>query len=403
MTATTNVPVIIDAVRTPIGRYAGALSCVRPDDLAAHAIKALVERTGIDPVLIEDVIFGCANQAGEDNRNVARMASLLAGLPVDVPGQTVNRLCASGLQAAVAAQHAILAEEGEIFIAGGVESMSRAPYVMLKPEKAFERGEHSLYDTTLGWRFTNPALASMHYPYSMGETAENVAEQYQVSRAEQDEFAAESHQRAQAAVESGRFNDEIVAIEARMNDGSPAVVEQDETPRFGTTIERLAALPPAFRFDGSVTAGNSSGLSDGAAALLIASERAAAALGLQPKAKIVASAVVGVDPAFMGLGPIPATKKALLRAGLEIDEIDIVELNEAFAAQAVPCIRELGLDRAKVNPNGGAIALGHPLGATGARMLTTLVHEMARTEARHGLATLCVGVGQGLAMVLERP
>lgn len=403
MTATTNVPVIIDAVRTPIGRYAGALSCVRPDDLAAHVIKALVERTGIDPVLIEDVIFGCANQAGEDNRNVARMASLLAGLPVDVPGQTVNRLCASGLQAAVAAQHAILAEEGEIFIAGGVESMSRAPYVMLKPEKAFERGEHSLYDTTLGWRFTNPALASMHYPYSMGETAENVAEQYQVSRAEQDEFAAESHQRAQAAVESGRFNDEIVAIEARMNDGSPAVVEQDETPRFGTTIERLAALPPAFRFDGSVTAGNSSGLSDGAAALLIASERAAAALGLQPKAKIVASAVVGVDPAFMGLGPIPATKKALLRAGLEIDEIDIVELNEAFAAQAVPCIRELGLDRAKVNPNGGAIALGHPLGATGARMLTTLVHEMARTEARHGLATLCVGVGQGLAMVLERP
>lgn len=403
MTATTNVPVIIDAVRTPIGRYAGALSCVRPDDLAAHAIKALVERTGIDPVLIEDVIFGCANQAGEDNRNVARMASLLAGLPVDVPGQTVNRLCASGLQAAVAAQHAILAEEGEIFIAGGVESMSRAPYVMLKPEKAFERGEHSLYDTTLGWRFTNPALASMHYPYSMGETAENVAEQYQVSRAEQDEFAAESHQRAQAAVESGRFNDEIVAIEARMNDGSPAVVEQDETPRFGTTIERLAALPPAFRFDGSVTAGNSSGLSDGAAALLIASERAATALGLQPKAKIVASAVVGVDPAFMGLGPIPATKKALLRAGLEIDEIDIVELNEAFAAQAVPCIRELGLDRAKVNPNGGAIALGHPLGATGARMLTTLVHEMARTEARHGLATLCVGVGQGLAMVLERP
>ena len=393
---------IVDAVRTPIGRYGGALASVRPDDLAALVIRCLVDRTRIDPALIEDVILGCANQAGEDNRSVARMAALLAGLPVEVAGQTVNRLCGSGLQAINSAAQAIWADEGDVFVAGGVESMTRAPYVMLKPSAGYERGEHQLVDTTLGWRFVNPKLAAMHHPYSMGETAENVAERWTVDRTRQDAFAAESQRRAVEAIEAGRFDAQLVPVTVHSAKGEETVVSRDEHPRAGTTAEVLAKLRPAFREGGSVTAGNSSGINDGASvALLVAADRARA-LGLRPMARVVATAVAGVDPAVMGIGPVPATRKALSRAGLSVDDLDVVELNEAFASQSVACMDELGLDPAKVNPNGGAIALGHPLGMSGGRLVTMLVHELARTGGRYGLATMCIGVGQGIATVVER-
>jgi len=394
-------PVIVDAVRTPIGRYNGILRDVRPDDLAAHVIRELVRRTGLDPNLIEDVILGAANQAGEDNRNVARMAVLLAGLPVTVAGQTVNRLCGSGMQAVLSAAHAIKVGEGEVFIAGGVESMTRAPFVMAKPSTAYPRGELKLYDTTIGWRFINPKLAEMYPPYSMGETAEIVAERFGVTREEQDRFALLSHQKAARAIAEGRFREEIVPVVIPRPGGEPQVVDTDEHPRPDTTLEKLAALPPVFKKGGTVTAGNSSGINDGAAALLLMSLEKAEELGFRPMARVVASAVAGVDPAYMGLGPIPATRKVLERAGLTIDEVDVVELNEAFAAQVIPCIRELGIPLEKLNPNGGAIALGHPLGCTGARILTTLVHELRRRGGRYGLATMCIGVGQGIAVVVE--
>jgi 3-oxoadipyl-CoA thiolase len=393
--------VIVDAVRTPIGRYAGALRDVRADDLAALVIRAVVERSRIAPILIEDVIFGCTNQAGEDNRNVARMASLLAGLPVDVPGQTVNRLCGSGLQAVVAAHQAIRASEGDLFIAGGVESMTRAPMVMLKATSIYPRGNFEMVDSTIGWRFTNPLLASLHYPYSMGETAENVAAAYGICREDQDLFAAESQRRWAVAQQEKRFEREIIPVSTHDKDGR-IVVDRDEHPRPKTTVEALARLRPAFRDEGTVTAGNTSGINDGAAATLVVEQETAQKLGLTPMARIVASAVSGVDPAVMGIGPVPATRKALERANLTAGELDVIELNEAFAAQAVACIRELKLDRDRVNPNGGAIAIGHPLGATGARMVTTLVHELERSKGRYGLATMCIGVGQGIAMVVER-
>ena len=393
---------IVDAVRTPIGRYGGALASVRPDDLAALVIRCVVERTGIEPGRIEDVILGCANQAGEDNRNVARMASLLAGLPVEVAGQTVNRLCGAGLQAINAAAHAIWADDGDVFVAGGVESMTRAPYVMLKPGSAYERGAHELVDTTLGWRFVNPAMAAIHHPYSMGETAENVAEGSRVSRERQDAFAAESQRRAVEAIEAGRFDSQLVAVTVPQTKGEPVVVSRDEHPRAGTSVEVLAKLKPAFRDGGSVTAGNSSGINDGASVALIVEAEAARAAALRPMARVVATAVAGVDPAVMGIGPVPATRKALARAGIGVDDLDVIELNEAFASQSVACIDELGLDPAKVNPNGGAIALGHPLGMSGGRLITMLVHELARTGGRYGLATMCIGVGQGIATVVER-
>ncbi len=393
--------VIVDAGRTPIGRHGGALAGVRPDDLAALVIGAIVERTGLDPTTIDDVILGCTNQSGEDNRNVARMATLIAGLPETVPGQTVNRLCASGLQAIASASQAIAAGEGSVFIAGGVESMSRAPWVMLKPEKPFARGDQQMADSCLGWRFVNPRLAARHHPYSMGETAENVAERCGVTREHQDAFAAESQRRAGIAIDDGRFEREIVPVPITTRQGIEFVTH-DEHPRPGTTAASLARLEPVFREGGSVTAGNSSGINDGAAALLVMRESNAVAHGLRPKARILGSAVVGLDPAVMGLGPIAATRKLLNRIGVTVSELDVIELNEAFAAQAIPCIQELGLDPARVNPNGGAIALGHPLGATGARMMTTLVHELERGGGRYGLATLCIGVGQGMAMVIER-
>jgi acetyl-CoA C-acetyltransferase len=393
---------IIDAVRTPVGRYGGALAAVRPDDLAALVIRALLERTGIDPGLIDDVYFGAANQAGEDNRNVARMAVLLADLPESVPGATVNRLCASGLEAVNIAARMIEAGAGEVFIAGGAESMSRAPFVMGKPDTAFPRGAE-MFDTTIGWRFVNPELAKRHHPCSMGETAENVARRYGVSREDQDRFALFSQQRWAAARELGLFDDEIVPVAVPQRKGEPVIVSTDEHPRPDTTLEKLSRLPPAFAGDGhgTVTAGNSSGINDGAAAVLLVEERRAAALGLRPLAFVGPSATAGVDPACMGMGPVPATRQALRRSGLEVGDLDVIELNEAFAAQALACIRELGLDPAKVNPKGGAIAIGHPLGATGARMIATLVHEMTRTGARAGLATLCVGVGQGVATVIR--
>ena len=397
-------PVIVDGLRTPFGRYGGALAGVRPDDMAAHVIRALVERTAIDPALIDDVLLGAANQAGEDNRNVARMAALLAGLPVSVPGQTVNRLCGSGLQAVASAAHAIRSGDGSVFVAGGVESMTRAPLVMAKPSAAFPRGEQTLFDTTLGWRFTNPRLAEAFYPYSMGETAENVVATCGVTREEQDAFAVSSQRRWGAAQAAGRFADEVTPIEAPgARRGETVTVGVDEHPRPDATAEDLARLKPAFTRDatGSVTAGNSSGINDGAAALLVTSAQRAAELGLRPMARVVATAVAGVDPATMGLGPIPASRLALERAGLTVDELDLVELNEAFAAQAIPCIRELGLDPERVNVNGGAIAIGHPLGASGARLALTLALEMRRRGARHGLATMCIGVGQGIAAVLE--
>jgi 3-oxoadipyl-CoA thiolase len=393
--------VIVDAVRTPIGRYGGALRDVRPDDLAALVISALVRRTGIDPARIDDVVFGCANQAGEDNRNVARMAALLAGLPVEVPGQTVNRLCGSGLQAAVTAYHAIRCGDGDVMIAGGVESMTRAPFVVAKAAEPWSR-KLEVYDTTIGWRFTNPKLAEKYPPYSMGETAENVAERWGITREEQDRYALLSQQRAARAVAEGKFRDEIVPVPVPQPSGEPLVVDRDEHPRPDTTLKALARLRPAFRKGGTVTAGNSSGINDGAAALLLVEASTARALGLRPMARVVSTAVAGVDPAVMGIGPVPAVRKALARAGLTVDDIDLVELNEAFASQVLACVRELGLDLERVNVNGGAIALGHPLGASGARLLGHLVWEMQRREARYGLATMCIGVGQGIAVVVER-
>jgi 3-oxoadipyl-CoA thiolase len=393
-------PLILGAVRTPVGRHGGALSTVRPDDLLARAIAALVERTGAPGDRIEDVIMGAANQAGEDNRNVARMASLLAGLPIEVAGQTVNRLCGSGLQAVISAGHAIRAGEGDLFVAGGVESMSRAPWVMLKPEQRFPRAAPATADTTVGWRFVNPAMPA-EWTIGLGETAEVVAEKYGVNREEQDAFAAESQRRAAAAIEEGRFDEEMVPIEVPGRKGAVTVVDRDEHPRPEVTVEGLARLRPAFKSDGTVTAGNASGINDGAAALLIGSRAIADELGLEPLARLGAAAVAGVDPSCMGLGPIPATRKALGREGIEAADLDLVELNEAFAAQALPCIRELGLDPEKVNVSGGAIALGHPLGCTGARLLTSLVHEMRRREARTGLVTMCIGVGQGIALIVH--
>jgi 3-oxoadipyl-CoA thiolase len=393
---------VVAAVRTPIGRYGGALATIRPDDLAAAAIRAVVDRSAIDPGLIEDVILGCANQAGEDNRDVARMALLLAGLPVEVGGLTVNRLCGSGLQAVNSAAHAIAVGDGDVFIGGGVESMTRAPYVMAKPEAAWDRGPRELRDTTLGWRFLNPALAEKHYPYSMGETAENVVERWSVDRERQDAFALASHQKAVAAIDSGRFDSQIVPIPVPQRKGPPVVVERDEHPRADTTAEALAKLRPAFRDGGSVTAGNSSGINDGASAVLLVEAERARELGLRPMARIVSTAVAGVDPAIMGYGPVPATRKALERAGIAADDLDLVELNEAFASQSIVCIDELGLDPEKVNVNGGAIALGHPLGMSGARLITMLSHELCRTGGRWGLATMCIGVGQGIATIIER-
>jgi 3-oxoadipyl-CoA thiolase len=393
--------VIISAVRTPIGRYAGSLKDVRPDDLAALIIAEAVRRANIDAESIEDVVLGCANQAGEDNRNVARMALLLAGLPSHVAGQTVNRLCGSGLQAVNSAAQAIQTGMGDTFVAGGVESMTRAPFVLGKADAAFSRSMN-MHDTTLGWRFINPKLSVMHHPYSMGETAENVAEKYGVSRADQDAFALRSQQRAVAAQQSGRFDAEIVPVTIPQKKGEATVISVDEHPRADTTLEKLAALKPAFRKDGSVTAGNAAGINDGAAALVMMSQSRALKLGLRPRARIIASAVAGVDPAYMGLGPIPATRKVLHRAGLSISAMDIIELNEAFAAQSLQCARELEIDEEKLNVNGGAIALGHPLGCSGARIVVTLLHELERRGGRYGLATMCIGVGQGIATIIER-
>jgi 3-oxoadipyl-CoA thiolase len=392
---------IVDAVRTPIGRYGGVLSTVRPDDLAARVIEAVVERTGLPAEDVDDVVFGCTNAAGEDNRNVARMALLLAGLPVEVPGVTVNRLCASGLEAVAQAARAVRCGDADLMLAGGVESMSRSPFVMLKPERSLPRGDMKLVDTTIGWRFVNPRMDEMHGTDSMGETAENVAERYGVSRSDQDEFALESHRRAVAAAEAGRFDDEIVTIDAPQPKGPPVTVHSDEGPRADTDLERLAKLRPAFRSGGSVTAGNSSQINDGAACVAVCSAERAEALGLEPLARVVSSGVAGVDPAYMGIGPVPASRMALERAGLSIDDVDLVELNEAFASQSLASARELGIPHEKLNVNGGAIALGHPLGSSGARLVTTLVYEMRRRGARYGLATMCIGVGQGMAMVLE--
>jgi len=395
--------VILAAVRTPIGRFRGGLSAVRPDDLAALVLGALVERTGIDPAEVEDVFFGCTNQAGEDNRNVARMASLLAGFPYEVPGVTINRLCASGLEAFVQATRAIKVGDGDLFIAGGVESMTRAPLSMPKPDVAFPTGNQTIYDTTLGWRYENPKMAARFPLEGMGVTAENIAERWNVDRESQDRFAFASHQKALAAQAAGRFDDELVPVIIPQRKGDPLVVSADEGPRADTTLERLARLPAVFRKGGSVTAGNSSTLNDGACALLVASEEKAAALGIAPLARIVASGVAGVDPRIMGIGPVPATRKALQRAGLTIHDIGLAELNEAFAAQSLAVLRDLELDPERVNPNGGAIALGHPLGCSGARILTTLVHELhRRPDVRYGLASLCIGVGQGLSTIVER-
>ncbi len=393
---------IVDAVRTPIGRHGGGLAKVRPDDLAARVIEAVLERTGLDPNHIDDVIFGCTNQAGEDNRNVARMALLRAGLPVSVPGQTVNRLCGSGMQAVASATQAIRAGEGDVFISGGVESMSRAPFVMLKPESAYPRGVPGFADTVLGWRFTNPALPDQ-WTIGLGATAEVVAEEFRVSREAQDRFAAESQRRAAAAQAAGHFDAELVTVSVPQRKGDPVVVDTDEHPRPGSTAEKLAGLRPVFKADGTVTAGNASGINDGASALLVMGADRARSLGFeQPLARVLSSAVVGVEPHRMGIGPIPASRKALERADKTVADLDLVELNEAFAAQSIPCMDELGLDPDIVNVNGGAIALGHPVGCSGARILTTLVHEMARRDARTGLATMCIGVGQGIAMVVER-
>ncbi|HEY9774113.1 MAG TPA: acetyl-CoA C-acyltransferase [Planktothrix sp.] len=397
--------VIVDAIRTPIGRYAGALKDVRPDDLAAIVIAELIKRNpSVSPDQIEDVLLGAANQAGEDNRNVARMAALLAGLPISVAGATINRLCGSGLNAVIDGCNAIRTGSGDIFICGGVESMTRAPLVMSKPDSAYSR-DQKLYDTTLGWRFTNKKLADLHYPFSMGETAENVAQKYKISRQAQDEFAVESQARYKAALAEKKFEQEIVPVSIA-DKKAPAgvrVIAVDEHPRPDTNMDDLRRLKPAFAAEGgSVTAGNASGINDGACALLIMSAEKAKQLGLKPMARFVASAVAGVDPACMGIGPVPATRKVLARAGWTLDELDLIELNEAFAAQVLACVQELGIDRARLNVNGGAIALGHPLGASGARILTTLLYEMQRRGARRGLATMCIGVGQGIAALVER-
>jgi 3-oxoadipyl-CoA thiolase len=388
---------ILDAIRTPMGRYRGALAGIRPDDLAAGVVSAVVERNGVDPERITDVYMGAANQSGEDNRDVARMAALLAGLPVSVPGATVNRLCASGLEAINIASRAVKLGEGEIYLAGGVESMSRAPWVVPKPERALPRGEQTMYDTTLGWRMVNPRMSELYSTESMGETGENVAERYDVSREDQDAFALRSHQRAVAATEDGRFAEEIVAVD--LNGDGP--LERDEGPRADTSLEKLANLKPAFREGGTVTAGNSSTLNDGAACLLIGNEAAAAELGAEPLARVVSIGVAGVDPAVMGMGPAEAIPKALAQANLQIDDIDLIEINEAFASQVLACARQLGIDEERLNVNGGAIALGHPLGCSGARLMTTMARELRRRGGRYGIASLCVGVGQGLATLVE--
>lgn len=393
--------VIVDAVRTPIGKYMGSLAQTRPDDLAAHVIKKIVERNNLDPALPDDVYFGCANQAGEDNRNVARMGLLLAGLPVEVPGVTVNRLCGSGLEAVNQAFAAIKTGIGEVFISGGTESMTRAPYAMMKPQVDRARGDMTMYDTTIGWRFVNQKMDEMYPTISLGETAENVAEKYRISREEQDEFALESQRKAVEAINNGRFQDEIVPITVKQK-REEVLFERDEHPRPDTSLEKLAKLKPAFKENGTVTAGNSSGINDGASALLIMEKSKAEELDLKPMARIVSAAVAGVDPAYMGLGPIYAVRKALKKADLTVEDIDLIEINEAFASQSIACINELGLDINKVNVNGGAIALGHPLGCSGARIMTTLVHEMKKRDVRYGLATMCIGVGQGIATIVEK-
>jgi 3-oxoadipyl-CoA thiolase len=394
---------ILDAVRTPIGRYGGVLSAARPDNLAAHVVKAAVERNGLDPASVDELYMGCTNQAGEDNRNVARMAGLLAGLPVEVPAVTVNRLCASGLEAAVQGSRQLRLGDAGLVLAGGVESMSRAPLVTLKPERGFPRGNSELVDTTIGWRFVNPRMKERYSTESMGETAENVAQRYGVSREDQDAFSLESHRRAVAAADAGRFDDEIVPVEVPQPKGGPVTVHADEGPRPDTSLERLASLGTIFRVAGTVTAGNSSQINDGAACLVLATEERARELGREPLARIVASGAAGVDPGYMGIGPVPATRKALERAGLKPDDIDLVELNEAFAAQVLASMRELGFEHDRLNVNGGAIALGHPLGCSGARLLGTLAWELRRRGARYGVATMCIGVGQGLAAVIENP
>lgn len=393
---------IVDAVRTPIAKFGGALSSVRPDDLAALVLRELLRRNpSIDKSAIEDVIIGAANQAGEDNRNVARMAALLAGLPISVPGVTVNRLCASGLQSIMDASRAIKAGEGDIYLAGGAESMTRAPFVMAKSATAFAR-DFMAHDTTLGWRFVNPKLSKMHHPYAMGETAENVARKYGITREEQDAFAFNTQQKYQRAYEKGRFRKEIVPVFLPQPKGDTAMFDQDEPPRI-SSMEKLGTIRPAFQVDGTVTAGNSAGINDGAAAVIVVSEDALKRYNLKPMARVVSSAVIGVDPAYMGLGPVPATQKVLQRAGLTLQDMDLIELNEAFAAQSIACIRDLDLDTSKINVNGGSIAIGHPLGASGSRITATLLHEMQRREGvRYGLATMCVGVGQGAAVIYEK-
>ena len=394
------VAYIIDALRTPIGRHGGALATERPDDLLALVIKEIVARhPEIDPNAIEDVIAGCANQAGEDNRDVARMAVLLAGLPQSVGGNTVNRLCASGLQAVMDASRAIMCGDGDIYIAAGVESMTRAPFVMAKAETPFAR-KVEIFDTSIGWRFINQKLADVHYPYAMGETAENVAERWQISREAQDAFAQKSQQKYAAAAAAGKFKEELIPVEVNLGKGKTMTFDTDEHPRL-SSLEKLASLKPAFKKNGSVTAGNSSGVNDGAASMILASEKAVKQYGLKPIATVKAMAIAGVEPAVMGIGPVPATRKALERAGLTLADIDLIELNEAFASQSIACMQELGLDQSKVNVNGGAIALGHPLGCSGVRISTTLLHEMKRRKARYGLATMCVGVGQGAAVIYE--
>jgi 3-oxoadipyl-CoA thiolase len=395
---------VVEALRTPMGAYRGALSGVRPDDLAAHVIGAVVERSGVDPERIADVYFGAANQSGEDNRDVARMAALLAGLPRSIPGATVNRLCASGLEAVNCAARAVMAGEGDLYLAGGVESMSRAPWVVEKPERGLPRGPQTMHDTTLGWRMINPRMAELGVSTeSMGETGENVAERYGISREAQDAYALRSHQRAVAAAESGAFAEEIVAVEAPAGRGETILVDADEGPRPDASAEKMAKLRPVFREGGTVTAGNASTLNDGAACLLIASERGAEELGAEPLARVVSTGVAGVDPAFMGIGPVEAIPRALSRAGLELSGVELVEINEAFASQVLACVAELGVDEERLNVNGGAIALGHPLGCSGARLATTLVRELRRRGGKHGIASLCVGVGQGLATVFETP
>jgi 3-oxoadipyl-CoA thiolase len=394
-----NEPVIIDAVRTPIGRYGGVLKSIRPDDLGALVIRSALSRTKIDPASVDDVYFGCSNQAGEDNRNVARMATLLAGVPYSVPAATVNRLCGSGLEAVNSAARVIAAGEGEILLAGGVESMTRAPLVMLKPEKGYKRGSASLVDSTIGWRFVNPAFPEEYPPLSMGETAENLAEKYKISRVAQDEFALESHRKAVEATRTGRFKVEIVGVKTPE---SSTEIEEDEGPRSDTSMQKLASLKPAFRKDGTVTPGNSSGINDGAAALVLAGAETAERLGVKPIAKVLGSATAGVHPSYMGIGPVYSTRKLLSRLQMSMEEFGVVELNEAFAAQVLACIEEMSeFDLAKMNPNGGAIALGHPLGCSGARMATTLVHHMKRSGIRYGLATMCIGVGQGISTAFE--